>query len=59
MACRWSSTERHAAQFVLTVWNPGAAKEKGWTFSIVDAASFLDPSNREPILKWLARPFYP
>jgi hypothetical protein len=55
----WSTSERHAAYFILTVWNPGYAREKGWTFDAVEAVSSLDPVNRMPILQWMARPYYP
>jgi hypothetical protein len=55
----WSTSEYHAAWFVLTVWNPGYAKNRGWIFDVVDAASSLDLVNRVPILKWIERPYYP
>ncbi len=55
----WSSSERQAAYFVLTVWNPGYAREQGWTFDVVEAVSCLDPVNRAPILAWIAQPYYP
>ena len=55
----WSSSERHAAYFVLTVWNPGYARDRGWTFDVVDAASSLDPVNRAPLIAWIAQPYYP
>ena len=55
----WSTSERHAAYFVLTVWNPGYARDRGWTFDAVEAVSSLDVINRRPILEWMARPYYP
>ena len=55
----WSSSERHAAYFILTVWNPGYARDRGWTFDVVEAVSSLDPVNRAPILAWISRPYYP
>lgn len=55
----WSSSERQAAYFVLTVWNPDYARERDWTFDLVEAASCLDPVNRGPILAWLNQPYYP
>ncbi len=55
----WSSSERHAAYFVLTVWNPGYARDRSWTFDVVESMSSLDPANRAPILAWISRPFYP
>jgi hypothetical protein len=55
----WSTSERHAAYFILTVWNPGYARDHNWTFDAVDAVSSLDPVNRLPILQWMARPYYP
>jgi hypothetical protein len=47
----WSSSERQAAHFVLTVWNPGYARDCGWTFDVVEAVSSLDPVNRAPIYR--------
>ncbi len=55
----WSTSERHAAYFVLTVWNPDDARDKGWTFDLVIAVSCLDPENRAPILAWIAHPYWP
>ncbi len=59
MTRAWSTSERHAVSFVLTVWNPGYAREKQWTFDAVEAVSSLDPINRMPILEWMAQPYYP
>jgi hypothetical protein len=55
----WSTSEYHAALFILTVWNPGYARGKGWTFDVVEAVSSLDYVNRLPILKWMVHPYYP
>ncbi len=55
----WSSSERQAAHFILTVWNPGYARDRGWTFDVVDAVSSLDPVNRAPIIDWMVQPYYP
>lgn len=55
----WSSSERQAAFFILTVWNPDYARDQGWTFDVVDAVSCLDYVNRAPILAWISRPYYP
>ena len=55
----WSSSERQAAHFILTVWNPGYARDRGWTFDVVDAVSSPDPVNRAPIIAWIAQPYYP
>jgi hypothetical protein len=35
------------------------ARERGWTFDLVEAVSSLDPVNRAPILAWISRPYYP
>jgi hypothetical protein len=59
MAGAWSTSEHHAVLFILTVWNPGYARDRGWTFDFVDAASSLDPVNRLPITRWFERPYYP
>ena len=55
----WSTSERHAVSFVLTVWNPGYAQDRQWTFNAVDAVSTLDPVNRVPIIEWMTHPYYP
>ena len=55
----WASSERQAAHFILTVWNPGYARDRGWTFDVVDAVSSLDPVNRAPIIDWMVQPYYP
>lgn len=59
MTRAWSTSERHAVSFVLTVWNPGYARDQQWTFDAVEAVSSLDSVNRVPILQWMARPYYP
>ena len=59
MTRAWSTSERYAVSFVLTVWNPGYARERQWTFDAVEATSSLDLVNRMPILQWMARPYYP
>jgi hypothetical protein len=55
----WSTSERHAGLFILTVWNPHYACRKRWTFDLVEAVSSLDAVNREPIIEWMLNPFYP
>ena len=55
----WSTSERHAGLFILTVWNPHYARKRRWTFDLVDAVSSLDADNREPILIWAQNPYYP
>jgi hypothetical protein len=55
----WSTSERHAVSFILTVWNPGYARDRRWTFDAVEAVSSLDIANRLPILQWMAKPYYP
>jgi hypothetical protein len=60
---RWASTvassgERHCAVFCLNVWNP-YHKWRAGRFNLVDACGVLDAGNREPILKWIANPWFP
>ncbi len=55
----WSSSERHAAFFILSVWNPHYARQRRWTFDLVEAVSSLDSVNRAPILAWIQQPYYP
>ncbi len=55
----WSNGERSLAHFVLTVWNPGYARQKGWTFDLVDVADSLGAEDRAALFQWVMRPVYP
>ncbi|HEY4415937.1 MAG TPA: hypothetical protein VGO57_09615 [Verrucomicrobiae bacterium] len=55
----WSSGERLGALFLLNVWNPGYARDKGWFFNIMDAAGTFDPDNMGGIIEWLQHPIFP
>jgi hypothetical protein len=54
-----SSGERYAMLFVANVWNPGYAREQGWTFDMIEAAGTLDSTHRRAIMTWLANPRFP
>lgn len=54
-----SSGEKHAALFLVNVWNPSAAKAKGWIFDAIDAAVTWDTAHRRAFLQWFANPNLP
>src|SRR4051812_18295052 len=47
MLGKCSSGERHCMLFILNVWNPGYAKDKGWQFDLFKAFDSLDYENLE------------
>lgn len=51
-----SSGERHAARFVLAVYNQYAEWESG-PFNVVQAMNAWDDRNREAFRLWAAQPF--
>ncbi len=55
----WSHGERQAVLFVLNVWNPGYAKQKGWTFNLFEFLCTADQGNRAALLKWANKPVWP
>lgn len=54
-----SSGERHAALWLLNVWNPTYAKSKGWNFDLFAAFSSLDGENIVGIADWIINPVWP
>ncbi len=55
---KFSSGERNAAQFVLSVWNPNTKWQCG-QFDLVEAAARLDDTHRNAITQWLQKPWWP
>lgn len=55
----FSAGERHAALWLLNVWNPTYAKSKGWHFDLFAALSSLDSENSFGIAEWVANPRWP
>lgn len=53
------SGHRAALCFIASVWNPGYARENGWTFDVMDALSCWDSSMRAAFCAWAANPFWP
>jgi len=49
----------HMRLWILNVWNPNAAKTKGWTFDLFKALNGLDQGNREAIAWFLKHPIWP
>lgn len=54
-----STGERHAALFILCVWNPGYAKGEGWRFDALDAMGNWDSGNRKAFINWAQNPYWP
>ena|SRR5579871_1162393 len=54
-----SSGERLCALFVLNVWSHGYADTKGWRFDFIAFIGCADSGNREALLAWAAKPFWP
>jgi hypothetical protein len=54
-----SHGERHAALFLLNVWNPGYARENAWHFDAVEALAVWDEPHRRAFLAWAAHPLFP
>jgi len=55
----WSHGEWMCVLFVLNVWNPGYAKQKGWTFDLFEFLGVADQGNRAALLKWANKPVWP
>ena len=56
---RASSGEIHSALFVLNVWSPGYADMKGWRFDLMAFMNCADSDNRQALLNWMTRPYWP
>jgi len=54
----WSSSERVLACFIVSVWNPHAAKPD-WVCEVTDLASSINWEDCKVILLWIANPVYP
>jgi len=55
----WSTGETLCALFVANVWNPGWAKEQGWTFDLMRFLGNADTGNRTAFVNWCAKPYWP
>ncbi len=54
-----STGEANCLLFILNVWNPGYAEEKGWRFNFFDAVAGIDRGNRDAIIAWMQNPVWP
>lgn len=54
-----SHGEKLCAIFILNVWNPGAADDKGWTFDLFEFVGMADSGNRKAVIDWITRPCWP
>jgi len=59
MTSGWSHGELLCAAFVLVVWNPINAHEKGWTFDVAEFAGTATYENRQALMAWLMDPAWP
>lgn len=57
--CGWSHGEFRCGLFVLNVWNPYAARSKGWTFDLMDFVGSASARNLEPVTNWILNPYFP
>ena len=55
----WSHGEQVCALFVINVWNPFLAEERGWDFSLFDFIGIADDGNRRALQAWIEKPFWP
>jgi hypothetical protein len=55
----WSHGERLCGLFVLNVWNPVAAKSKGWQFDLMDFVGIVDAGNSLALEAWIRNPIFP
>jgi hypothetical protein len=53
-----SSGERHAARFILAVWDPGYVWDCG-RFDLMEALAAWDEAHRRALLAWAAEPWWP
>ena len=53
-----SSGERHAARFLLSVWDPATGWEAG-RFDVLEALRIWDVTDRAAFLEWAADPWWP
>ena len=54
-----SDGERHMILFILNVWNPHYAPDKGWQFDLFKALGTLDSQNAESVARFIERPIWP
>jgi hypothetical protein len=59
MMAGWSHGEILCGMFVLNVWNPVDAKQKGWDFDLLEFTSTADSENREALIRWLSDSVWP
>jgi hypothetical protein len=58
MSRPWSTTERHLAEFILSVWNPNWAEDHGCSFDLVRAKGLLSPENLDVLAAWVRKSWY-
>lgn len=54
-----SHGEKLCALFILNVWNPSYARQRGWEFDVVEFAGTADAESRSAFLLWMADPVWP
>lgn len=55
----FSSGERVCALFILTIWDPAAAKGKPWEFNLMDFMKKADLEHRRALQDWMENPEWP
>lgn len=51
--------EKLCALFLLTVWNPSYARERGWEFNVMEFANAADDDAKAAFTVWLIQPVWP
>ncbi len=54
-----SDGETFMRLWLLNVWNPNFAAQKGWKFDLFKALNTLDSGNRDCIAEWMMNPVWP
>jgi hypothetical protein len=54
-----SSGEVLCALFILNVWSHSYADSKGWKFDLFAFMNCADGGNRDALLNWMAKPYWP
>jgi hypothetical protein len=55
MSRPWSTTERHLAEFILSVWNPHWAEDHDCSFDLVKAKGLLSQENLDVLAAWVRK----
>lgn len=59
MLGKLSSGEHACASFILTIWNPAAAKGEPWEFNFMSFMLKADLEHRRALMDWMENPEFP